>query len=317
MIRSLASLFFKSESEEVSPSEKFYESLEAICSWISVETILAIASRNRLHPFDKDIYFEACIHMHNEAIEHARAVNLLVFKGRFDSAEALSRIAIESCINLEYALVDSEGENIKEHVFSYIRNETGKIKKWLKWAEKSPFEREVIELIKNPAYQRSADLRRREADMEKLFEYHDTKKAAPQNVREKYKSIGREADYLMAYQVLCVKAHGGAEDLINKLSDTLMNPGRSREFLHSRAEKIKIHSKYLAALSQYNLLLASNKICLAITGEGLLEFDRKKQEILALLLSLSGELSRRIFSKSELDLHGYFVAGGLDFLNGR
>lgn len=95
----------------------------------------------------------------------------------------------------------------------------------------------------------------------------------------------------MAYQVLCVKAHGGAEDLINKLSDTLMNPGRSREFLHSRAEKIKIHSKYLAALSQYNLLLASNKICLAITGEGLLEFDRKSRKYLHFFSRFQGSLA--------------------------
>lgn len=163
--------------------------------------------------------------------EHLLSLLLVHVRAFPSSAEALSRVVVETSVNVAYLCVGERLERFNEYFADYIERERTENRKWQKESDSISAAGKEIQnrqiRRKNKALDTYEDLLSEVYGQ--MGRSYNKGKRWP-NAFERFRALGKQLGYRTVYAALSSQVHNDAEDLLNVFLVRSMDPtGRGKE----------------------------------------------------------------------------------------
>lgn len=171
--------------------------------------------------------------MQGRATGHVAACLVLASNGHFAAAEALSRTAMESALNLYYCSFGDTTAKLITYFKDHIITERKQNRTWGESVTNSSYGKEAKAVHADAISGKEKVLAVYERVLDETFQrigysYSQSNEPWP-SVFDRFRLIGKEIDYRTFYAALCSQAHNDPEDLLNDFVLASMQVEGSRE----------------------------------------------------------------------------------------
>lgn len=173
--------------------------------------------------------------------------------GQYSTVEALSRVALETSVNLLYLLDEKENERAMGLIHGHIKKNLYKAKKWNEHAKEINYE---------VAIEMSEKLRQKMEFGQKFFISSSGRKPQqwPDSIKKKFKEVGLEEAYLTVFASSSGSVHLGAEDIYNRTLVEFSDKSAQEEFAEGVIAEQTSFAIYLTLCSFLHALQAIKKL---------------------------------------------------------
>jgi hypothetical protein len=206
----------------------------------SFSNALGLATRDNLIPVEEPAW--ALVRaMILRGFAHADAGFVCLATGAVSTVEVVSRVVLESALNVLYILEQDRVCRLYDYLAGYVTQERTELTRWEEMLGRMPPEEATVHRKEIERKQQAVD-QQESIVQEFAGSAGITRPRRPwPKIADRFRAIGNEVDYRVLYVAMCSQTHNDAEDLFNTFMLGAMahlHPGQvAREFeMRQKAE---------------------------------------------------------------------------------
>ncbi len=182
---------------------------------------------------------------------HADAGFVCLAAGAVATAEVVSRVVVESALNVLYILQQDRVGRLYDYLASYVAQERSELAKWKALLGAMPGEEAVVHRKeidrKEPAVSLQESITQQFARDAGI-----TRTAQPwPKVAERFRAVGEEVDHRVLYAAMCSQTHNDAEDLFNTFALGVLAHHHPGQVSHDFKTRQMAENAYFARFLMY------------------------------------------------------------------
>ncbi|EGR1589571.1 hypothetical protein D6L39_24100 [Vibrio parahaemolyticus] len=193
---------------------------------------------------------------HLQRLDDINASLILCLKdGHVASVEALSRVSLESSVNLLYLLGEEKNERAMGVIQGYLKKNSYKARKWLEHAQAENNEQGIA---KATQLLKSMELG------SYIFQYGKECKPErwPDSIKKKFIAVDLEESYVTLFSSSSDAVHSGAEDIYNRTFVEHLDPSVKNQAAQGVIAERKSFAVYLTICSLMHSIESVLALCL-------------------------------------------------------
>jgi len=182
---------------------------------------------------------------------HADAGFMCLAAGSVATAEVVSRVVLESALNVLYILERDRVGRLYDYLASYVAQERSELAKWEALLGGMPDEEAAVH--RKEIEQKEPAVSQQESITQQFARDAGITRAAQSwpKIADRFRAVGDEVDYRVLYAAMCSQTHNDAEDLFNTFVLGVLahfHPGQVSKAFEARQ---KAENAFFARLLMY------------------------------------------------------------------